>query len=167
MWGEIPGVPIIFCGQPHGMSSWTSRTLSLDTDPHNRADQCQEFQTALPFPLDDGVSRKKGRVNPVDGQTPTNPADGQTNTHGYNTRSKSTVDNVMEGEDLQENPSGVASKKTERNAGGLSHTPVELHRKQLDVPDISPVLQWKESGTTPFGPEVCTASAATRHYWNS
>ena len=24
----------------------------------------------------------------------------------------------------------------------------------------------KESGTRPFGPEVCTAGAATRHYWN-
>ena len=50
--------------------------------------------------------------------------------------------------------------------GGLSHTPAELHKKQLDDLDISSVLKWKESGNQPFGQEVCSASAATRHYWN-
>ena len=49
---------------------------------------------------------------------------------------------------------------------GLSHTPAELHKKQLDDTDISSVLKWKESGNRPFGQEVCLASAATRHYWN-
>ena len=75
----------------------------------------------------------------------------------------------MQRSDLQENPSRVATKKTERNAGGLSHTPAELYKKQLHDPDIGLLLQWIESGTRPFGPEVCTASAATRHYcksWN-
>ena len=58
-------------------------------------------------------------------------------------------------------------KKTERNASCVSHTPVELHKKWFDDPDRGPVLQWKESGTRPFGPDICTASAATRYYWNS
>ena len=48
----------------------------------------------------------------------------------------------------------------------MSHTPAELCKKQLDDPDISSVLKWKESGNRPFGQEVCSASAATRHYWN-
>ena len=57
-------------------------------------------------------------------------------------------------------------KKAERNAGGLLHTPAELHKKQHDDPDIGPVLKWKESGNRPLGPEVCSVSAATRHYLN-
>ena len=48
----------------------------------------------------------------------------------------------------------------------MSHTPAELRKKQLDDPDISSVLKWKESGNQPFGQEVCSPSAATRHYWN-
>ena len=50
-------------------------------------------------------------------------------------------------------------KKPERNAGGLSHTQAELHKKQCDNPDIGPVLGWKEWGNRPFGPEVCSVSA--------
>ena len=57
----------------------------------------------------------------------------------------------MQGGNLQEKSSRVESKKMERNAGGLSHTSADLHKKQLDDPDIGPVLQWKESGTRPFG----------------
>ena len=68
---------------------------------------------------------------------------------------------------LQDKPSRVEWKKKERNASGLSHTPAELCKKQLDDSDIGPGLQWKESGTRPLGPELWTASAATRHYWNS
>ena len=60
----------------------------------------------------------------------------------------------MQGSILQERPRSVEWKKMERNAYGLSHTPVELHRKQLNDLDISPVLQWKESGTWPFGPRL-------------
>ena len=48
-------------------------------------------------------------------------------------------------------------KKAERNAGGLSHTQAELHKKQLDDPDIGPVLKWKELGSRPFDPVVCSA----------
>ena len=72
----------------------------------------------------------------------------------------------MQRSDSQEKPRTVVSKKMERNDGGLSHTPVELCKNQLDHPDIGPVLQWKESGPRPFGPDICTASATTRHYWN-
>ena len=153
------------------------------TDPHNGAHRCQQFLTdqgsleadlVLPFPLNDGVSRhlaatfkQQSRVNPGDGQNPTDPVDGQTHNHGYNTRSKSKVENVVQGGDIQEKLSRVALKKMERNPDGLSHTPAELQKKHLDDPDIGPVLQWKESGTRPFGPEACTASTATRYYWNS
>ena len=41
-----------------------------------------------------------------------------------------------------------------------------MHKKQLDDPDIGPLLRWKESDQRPFGPEVCASSPATRHYWN-
>ena len=94
--GEIPGIPTIAYGQPYGESSLTSKSLSMGTDSHHGADECQQLQTdqwslvddlILPFPLNDGLSRdlaatarQKGRIDPVDGQT---------HTHGYNTRSKS------------------------------------------------------------------------------
>ena len=54
----------------------------------------------------------------------------------------------------------------EQNAGVLSYTPTELHKRQIGHADIGPVLQWKESGNRPFEQEICSASAATRHYWN-
>ena len=72
----------------------------------------------------------------------------------------------MQGGGLEEKPNRVASKKVDRNAGGLSNTPMELCKKQFDDPDIGPVLQWKESGTRPFGLEVCATSVEIRHYWN-
>ena len=59
------------------------------------------------------------------------------------------------------------SKKPKAQVGlGLSLNPAVLCQKQLDDPDIGPVLKWKESGWRPFGPEVCASSPATRHYWN-
>ena len=59
------------------------------------------------------------------------------------------------------------SKKPKAQVGwGLSLNPAVLHKKQLDDPDIGPVLEWKESGQRPFGPEVCASSPATRHYWS-
>ena len=36
----------------------------------------------------------------------------------------------------------------------------------MDDPDLQPILKWMEAGKRPFGPEVCKASPATRHYWN-
>ena len=48
--------------------------------------------------------------------------------------------------------------------GCLSLMPAEMNKRHLDDPAIGQILQWVESGTRPFGPEVCTASAATRHY---
>ena len=38
--------------------------------------------------------------------------------------------------------------------------------KQLEDPDIGPILKWITSGSRPFGAEVCASSPATRHYWN-
>ena len=152
----------------------------MGVDSHNKADECQ-FQTnqeslvddpVLLFPLDDGVSRclaaipnQQSRDNHMDG--PYHPEfDGQTHTHVYNTRSRGKADNIAQGGGPHKKPSRGSVKKAERNAGGLSHTPAELHKKQLDDPDIGQVLKWKESGNRPFGPEVCSASAATRHCWN-
>ena len=41
-----------------------------------------------------------------------------------------------------------------------------LRQKQLDDPEIGPVLLWVEKGKRPFGQEVCQKGPATRHYWN-
>ena len=55
------------------------------------------------------------------------------------------------------------SKKPKAQVGwSLSLSPIVLHKKQLDDPDIGPLLRWKESGQRLFGPEVCTSSPATR-----
>lgn len=40
-----------------------------------------------------------------------------------------------------------------------------IRRKQMQDPDISPVIQWLEKGKRPHGTEVCSASPASRHYW--
>lgn len=37
---------------------------------------------------------------------------------------------------------------------------------QLADKDLSRILGWKESGSRPFGPDVCRSSPVTRHYWN-
>ena len=59
------------------------------------------------------------------------------------------------------------SKKPKAQVGwSLSLSPAVLHKRQLDAPDIGPILGWKESGQRPFDPEVCASSPATRHYWN-
>ena len=59
------------------------------------------------------------------------------------------------------------SKRLKAQVGwSLSLSPAVLHKKQLDDPDIGPILGWKESGQRPFGPKVCASSPATRHYWN-
>ena len=92
--------------------------------------------------------------------------DGETNTHGYNTRSRGKAYNVTQGDGPHKKPSRGSVKRAERNVCGLSHTPAELHKKQLDDLDIGPLLKWKESGNRPFDPEVCSASAASRHDWN-
>lgn len=42
-----------------------------------------------------------------------------------------------------------------------------MRKKQLEDPDVAPVLTWIEAGDRPYGPEVCASSLATRHYWNS
>ena len=45
------------------------------------------------------------------------------------------------------------------------YSAAELRKKQLDDPDIGPVLQWKEADKRPSSDEVQSLSAATRHYW--
>ena len=113
-------------------------------DPHNEADECQQFQTnqeslmddlVLLFPLHDWVSRhftattrQQSRDNHIDGPYH-HDIDGHTHTHGYNTRSKGNANNVAQGDGPQEKPSRGPEKKAERIAGGLSHTPVEVCKK--------------------------------------
>ena len=41
----------------------------------------------------------------------------------------------------------------------------ELQRKQLEDPDIAPIIRWKEEGNRPFGPTVAVTSQTTCHYW--
>ena len=40
-----------------------------------------------------------------------------------------------------------------------------LKKRQLEDPDIGPVLKWLESGARPVGPEVTASSPATQYYW--
>ena len=47
----------------------------------------------------------------------------------------------------------------------LPYSADELRKKQLDDPDIGPVLHWVEAGERPTSEEVQATSAATRHYW--
>ena len=63
--------------------------------------------------------------------------------------------------------SGRGSKKSKAQVvWGLSLNPAVLHKKQLEDPDIGPILKWKELGQRPFGPEVCASSLVARHFWN-
>ena len=63
--------------------------------------------------------------------------------------------------------SGRGSKESKAQVGwGLSLNPAVLCKKQLNEPDIGPVLKCIESVQRPFGPNVCASSPATRHYWN-
>ena len=48
-----------------------------------------------------------------------------------------------------------------------NYSMVNLRKKQLDDPDISPILKWFESGKRPHGQEICASSPATRHFCNS
>lgn len=57
-------------------------------------------------------------------------------------------------------------KTRQDESWALPYTMSKLRVKQLDDPDIKPVLQWKESGTRPLSQTVGKASPATRHYWN-
>ena len=41
----------------------------------------------------------------------------------------------------------------------------DLKKKQLEHPDICPILKWLESGARPVGLVVVASSPATRHYW--
>ena len=43
---------------------------------------------------------------------------------------------------------------------------VTLRKKQLEDSDIGPILRWFQSGKRPYGPDVCSSSPATRHFWN-
>ena len=63
--------------------------------------------------------------------------------------------------------SGRGSKESKVQVGwGLSLNPTVLFKKQLEDPDVGPILKQKESGQRPLGPKVCASSPVTRHYWN-
>ena len=46
------------------------------------------------------------------------------------------------------------------------YTALEWRNMQMQDKNIGVVLKWKETGTRPSGPEVCSASSESRHYWN-
>ena len=95
-------------------------------------------------------------------------------THGYNTRSKSkqkqretTHDKRVNNRGNPQQLSGRGSSRKSTGGWKLIYNPVVLRRKQLEDPDIAPILKWKDSGRRPFGQEVCASSPAMRHYWSS
>ena len=47
----------------------------------------------------------------------------------------------------------------------LPYPPNVLRQKQLEDPDIAPIIKWKEKEERPFGMEVSASSPATQHYW--
>jgi hypothetical protein len=48
----------------------------------------------------------------------------------------------------------------------INYDETKLKSEQLKDHDIAPIIKWLEKGTRPYGDVVCSASAATRHYWN-
>ena len=48
----------------------------------------------------------------------------------------------------------------------LGRSAIELRNLQLQDVDLGRILTWKESGPRPYGPDVCSSSPETRHYWN-
>ena len=47
----------------------------------------------------------------------------------------------------------------------LPYPPNVLRQKQLEDPDIAPIIKWKEKEERPFAMEVSASSPATWHYW--
>jgi transposase InsO family protein len=60
----------------------------------------------------------------------------------------------------------LAVQTRSRPMWGVGQSVSELRKLQLSDKEIGPVLKWVESEKRPFGPEVCSASPAVRHYWN-
>ena len=59
------------------------------------------------------------------------------------------------------------SNRKEPQGWSTGYTLSAVRKKQLEDPDIGPILKWITSGSRPFGAEVCASSPVTRHYWNS
>ena len=47
----------------------------------------------------------------------------------------------------------------------LPYSPQDLRKKQLNDPDIGPILKWKEANERPSSESMRPVSPATRHYW--
>ncbi len=45
------------------------------------------------------------------------------------------------------------------------HSAATLRKKQMEDPDLGPVLQWMNQETPPSNQEIAAASPETRHYW--
>ena len=69
------------------------------------------------------------------------------------------------GKDEPAKPPGPGS--TSKPPWTSNYSMATLRKKQESDPDIRPVVKWKGSGKWPFGADVCAASSATRHYWNT
>lgn len=63
---------------------------------------------------------------------------------------------------------GPKAKKPKKIPPGWAsqYSMANLRQKQVNDPDIGPILRWFETGKRPYGTEVCANSPATRHYWN-
>ena len=61
---------------------------------------------------------------------------------------------------------GLSKEPKAQGDCSLSLSLAILCKRQLDDPDIGPILGCKESDQRPFGPEVCASGPEFRHYWN-
>ena len=67
----------------------------------------------------------------------------------------------------RQDPSAPSHTVTDRPCWAGQYSTATLRKRQQADADIGPILKWFESGTRPYGPDVCAASPATRHYWNN
>jgi transposase InsO family protein len=57
------------------------------------------------------------------------------------------------------------TKQDLRNSWPLKTSVKDVKQQQIADPHIGPVYKWFQAGKRPYGPEVQSASPATRHYW--
>ena len=68
---------------------------------------------------------------------------------------------------LTSNPGtpGKEPAPSQEKPWSLPYSMCDLKKKQLEDPDIGPVLKWVESGARPVGPEVTASIPATWDHW--
>ena len=168
---DISGVirePIIQPAMTHGYFAW-SQNKRHDNTPHMvEGPKCQG-NTKGPKPNPGSQNKAKKQMEGALGSDKSVPSQkksdrGWANKARVQGSSPPTNDSMTPSQ--AKSARGLSKKPKAQIGWSLSLNPAVLHQKQLDDPDIGPVLEWKESGQRPFGQEVCASSPATRHYWN-